>query len=303
MRRHDEMRKQGLLRRLVRKGGQLGNDTVRAQAGQQLQLGAARGLGALISEVHDLAVHGSLDRTMRFVDEALQVLRMPMVPSRLLVVAVHALLHHRPFAVVSNEEPVQVEIEAVLDSGAVDLGYEAARTDEPSAVETDALAQLTQFVWRLPRMLPPSAADVDAKLAGKWFQSALEGADNTGGDAGRVPVHAHDCTERLEPEWMRESLKEFIPAVMVDNRLSDDGAERRHACRQPGRYPPAMQGKNRGAGTSCHFESHNPCLPKAYQAGVVGSGQLIIVRNVIEYLGASTTGILCSHICRDAPVI
>lgn len=63
---------------------------------------------------------------------------------------------------------------------------------------------------------------------------------------------------------MRQSLKEFIPAVMLDDCLSDDGAERRHACRQPGRYPPAVQGKNRGAGTSCHFESHNPCSADPY---------------------------------------
>jgi hypothetical protein len=95
----------------------------------------------------------------------------------------------------------------------------------------------------------------------------------------------------------------LIPAVMVDDRLSDDGAERRHACRQPGRHPPAMQGKKRGAGTSCHFESHNPCSAEPYQAGVLRSGPLVIVRNVIEYLGASTAGMLCSHIRRDAPVI
>jgi hypothetical protein len=42
---------------------------------------------------------------------------------------------------------------------------------------------------------------------------------------------------------------------------------------------------------------------EVYQAGVLRSGPLVIVRNVIEYLGASTAGMLCSHICRDAPVI
>ena len=66
---------------------------------------------------------------------------MPMVPPRLLVVAVHALLHDRPFAVVGHEETVQVEIEAILDGGAVDFGDEAARASEPGAVETDTLAQ------------------------------------------------------------------------------------------------------------------------------------------------------------------
>ena len=32
---------------------------------------------------------------------------MPMVAARLLLVAVHALLHDRPLAVVGHEEPVQ----------------------------------------------------------------------------------------------------------------------------------------------------------------------------------------------------
>jgi hypothetical protein len=66
---------------------------------------------------------------------------MPMVPPRLLVIAVHALLHDRPFAVVGHEEPVRVEIETILNGGAVDFGDKAARAGEPGAVETDTLAQ------------------------------------------------------------------------------------------------------------------------------------------------------------------
>ena len=77
---------------------------------------------------------------MRFVYEALQIFGMPMVPARLLVVAVHALLHDRPLAVVGDEESVQIEIEAVLDRGAVDLGDEAARAGKLGAVETDTFA-------------------------------------------------------------------------------------------------------------------------------------------------------------------
>ena len=118
----------------------LGNDTVGTQAGQQLELGCARGLGALVRKVHDLALHRPVDRTMRFVYEALQIFGMPMVPARLLVVAVHALLHDRPLAVVGDEESVQIQIEAVLDRGAVDLGDEAARAGKLGAVETDAFA-------------------------------------------------------------------------------------------------------------------------------------------------------------------
>jgi hypothetical protein len=82
---------------------------------------------------------------MRFVYEALQIFGMPMVPARLLVVAVHALLHDRPLAVIGDEESVQIEIEAVLDRGAVDLGDEAARAGKLGAVEADTFAQQAQL--------------------------------------------------------------------------------------------------------------------------------------------------------------
>ena len=140
---------------------------------------------------------------MRFVDEALQILRMPMVPPRLLVVAVHALLHDRPFAVVGYEESVQVKIEAVLDGGAVDFSDETACANELGTVEANAFAKQVQFARRLSRVLASAAADVDAEFIRERLQPAFQGANHAGCDAGRVPVHAHNGTERLEPKWMR----------------------------------------------------------------------------------------------------
>lgn len=46
---------------------------------------------------------------------------------------------------------------------------------------------------------------------------------------------------------IRKALQEFIATIMVDDRLRDDGAKRRHACRQPLRHPSTMQRKNRAA--------------------------------------------------------
>ena len=89
----------------------------------------------------------------------------------------------------------------------------------------DALTQQAQFVRRPSRVLASSAADVDAKFIRERLQPALQGADNAGRDAGRVPVHAHDRTERLEPERMREALQKFVPTVMMNDRLRNDGAE------------------------------------------------------------------------------
>ena len=50
-----------------------------------------------------------------------------------------------------------------------------------------------------------------------------------------------DGAERLEPERMRQPLQELVAAVVVHDRLSDDGAEGRHAGRQPRRDASAVQ--------------------------------------------------------------
>jgi hypothetical protein len=115
--RHDEMGKQGLRGRLTRKGCKLRDDAVWADVRQQLQLGGARCLGAFVRQVHNLALRRAVNRAVRLVNEALQVLGMPVVAPRLLLVAVHALLHYRPLAIVGHEEAVEVEIEAVLHGG------------------------------------------------------------------------------------------------------------------------------------------------------------------------------------------
>ena len=63
-----------------------------------------------------------------------------------------------------------------------------------------------------------------------------------------------------------------------------------------------MQRKNCGAGASCHRIAKSKFVrtvsgrrPKVRSS--------VIVRNVMEYLGASTAGMLCSQICREGPDI
>jgi hypothetical protein len=55
---------------------------------------------------------------------------------------VHALLDHDPFAVVGDDEAVEIKIEPILDGGAIDLCHEAARGRECRAVYSAATAEL-----------------------------------------------------------------------------------------------------------------------------------------------------------------
>ena len=81
----------------------------------------------------------AVDRRVRRLDEARRGPRRASgSAARCGVVAVHALLHHDPLAVVGDDEAVQVELEAVLHRGAVDLGDQPARPRQRRAVEAGA---------------------------------------------------------------------------------------------------------------------------------------------------------------------
>ena len=94
-----------------------------------------------------------------------ETLREPVIAPRLAIAAVHALLDDHPLAVVGDDEAVQVEIVAVLDRGAVDLGDQPARARQRLAVEPDAIADREKLVRRLARMIAAAAADMQAELA------------------------------------------------------------------------------------------------------------------------------------------
>ena len=98
---------------------------------------------------------------------------------------------------------------------------------------------------------------MNAKLVLQRRQAALQGADDARGDAGRVPVHAHHGAERLEPERMRQPAQEFVAAVVMHDRLADDGAKRRHALPEPCRHAAAMERKISAASPSCHLSAIN----------------------------------------------
>src|SRR6185437_8456329 len=163
-------------------------------------------------EVDDLALVEPVDRLVRRLDEALQAFRQPVIAARRAARIVHALLDDCPAAIVGDDETMQVEVEAVLDGGAVDLGDEAAHAGERQAVEPDPLADRRELKGRLPRMPAAPAADMDAEFARQGLEASLERADDARGDARGMPVHAHDGAERLKPERMGEAAQQLVAA-------------------------------------------------------------------------------------------
>lgn len=166
--RHDQMRQQWLHRGRCGaglQGGEFSKDAIRPKILEQVKLSLARGLGAPVGQVDDLALVGAFDGRMRLVDETLQTFGQPMIAARHLAVTVHALLHHHPVAVVGDDEAMQIEVETVLDGGAVHLGDQPAGGCQARAVEADALTDGGKLMRGFARMRATAAADVNAEFA------------------------------------------------------------------------------------------------------------------------------------------
>src|SRR5690349_20475976 len=99
---------------------------------------------------------------------------MPMVSPRLPLAAVHALLHHRPATVGGHEKSVQVEIETVLDRGAIHHGHQPAGSGQGAGVQAGAIAQRQKLIGGASTVLATAAADVDAKFALERRQTTLK---------------------------------------------------------------------------------------------------------------------------------
>src|SRR5260370_15521372 len=109
----------------------------------------------------DLAVGPSIDGAVWFVDKTLQAFGMPMVAARLPLVAIHALLNDRPFALVGHDETAQGKVKAVLHRGAVDLGHEPACPRQCRTVSSEVFPECCQFLRPAGRVLAAATADMN----------------------------------------------------------------------------------------------------------------------------------------------
>ncbi len=188
MSRHDQVRELGLRRSLAFELPDLGRNPVGAEIGEQIDLRLPRGRGAVIGEVDDCALVAALDRRMRVIDEAGEAFREPVIAAREARATVHALLHDGPLPIGGQHETVQIEIEPILQGGAVHLRHQPAGAREGRAVDADAIADRGQLVRRAAGMRAAAAADIETEFVLPRAQSTFERADHAGGDAGGMPV-------------------------------------------------------------------------------------------------------------------
>jgi len=204
-------------------------------------------VGAGVDEVEDGALGFANDRCVRIGDEVANSGRVPMIAAGEAIALVHALLHDCPLTGFVDDERVEVELKAIGDGVVVDAGGEAAGAGEILAVEAGTGGELNQLVGRAAGVAAAASADGEAQLREAGIEAALECAKDGRGDAGGVPIHAHDRAEGLKPEGITETGEEFGGTVGVNDTLGDGCAKEGHALGKPGGNTPAMKGEVGGS--------------------------------------------------------
>src|SRR6476659_5934594 len=222
----------------------LANDAVGSERRKKFDLTISRWSGLPVSEIYDFALLPAFDGRMRLIHKTLKSLRKPMVASSLLALRAHSLLNNGPAAIVGDDKGMKIELEAVLHRGAIDLGYQPTCFCEFGAVEAYSFSDQDQLMRGLSRKSSAATAHMDAKFILQWSKAAFQGTNHTRGDTGRMPVHAHDGTERLEPKGMSKTAQQLIAPVMVHDRLTHHGTETGHAIRKPARDASTMKRKD-----------------------------------------------------------
>ena len=196
---------------------------------------------ASICKVDDDTVVRAFDRCMGRIEKVLQRFGQPVIASRFTATLMHALLYDTPAAIIGDNERVQIQIEPVLHRCAVDFGNQLAGPRQGRSVQPGLFANTDQFIRRLARLCAFAAANMKSQFVLDRTKSALERAEHAGRDAGRVPVHTHDRTKRLKPEWMCEASQHFITTVVMHDRFNNHATQGSHACRKPWRNATSVQ--------------------------------------------------------------
>ena len=159
MRRHDKVWKERLVRLATAsfQSRNLTDDAIRAKVLQEIELLQPGSLGAVVGQIDDLALVFAVDGGMRSVNETFEPLRKPVIAPRHSGVVVHALLNNGPLPIGRDDETVKIQVEAILDSRAVDLRDEPAGLGQRGTIKACALADRQKLVRGLPRMASLSA--------------------------------------------------------------------------------------------------------------------------------------------------
>lgn len=196
--------------------------------------------GAAIDQVQNLALRLTENRRVGVGDKIPDACGVPVVAAGGAILRVHPLLHNGPLAVSGDDEGMQVKLKTVGHGIVVHAGGKAAGSRKRVSIESRFQAEAAKLIGSAYRVPSAPAAHHQPEFVEPWVEPALQRTHDRGRNAGRVPVHPHDCAEGLKPERIAEAREEIIGAVFQNNVLSDGRAQLRHTIREPWRNSSAV---------------------------------------------------------------
>lgn len=138
---------------------------------------------------------------------------------------------------------MQVELKAISHSIIVYPSCKSTGTRERISVKTGLHAKGAKFIRRTNGVSAASAANHQAEFRETRVEPPLQRSQDRRCDPAGMPIHTHDCTERLEPERIAQASEKLARTIFHDDVLGDGGAKLGHAVRQPRWHTAAMERK------------------------------------------------------------
>ena len=164
-----------------------------------------------------------------------------MIAPRHAAVVAHPLLHHAPLAGRGEEERVMVELVAILDRRAVDLGDHLAGIDQRLRVPAAFLARALDLSRRLARGRALAVRREEADAVVQISQPFFDRAADRRRHPARVPIEAEHAAERLKPMGIGQAAEHLRSALFRHQVRHDLARQHDHAGKQPGGSPARMQ--------------------------------------------------------------
>src|SRR5579862_1023053 len=114
----------------------------------ECELSVSCGRRTMICEIYDRSgSRRTIDSGVRCIDivsETLTVsepLTEPVIAPRFFARATHALLHDSPLAIVSDDEPMEIDVVPILNRRTIDFRNQSAAANERVAVEAESVGE------------------------------------------------------------------------------------------------------------------------------------------------------------------
>src|SRR5438067_124664 len=104
---------------------------------------------------------------------------------------------------------MQIELKTISHCVVVYTSSQPACPRQRFPIDSGLHSKTAKLVGRSNGMPSTSSADHNAEIREPGIKTPLQSSHYGRGNTGRVPIHSHDGTKGLEPEWIAKTCEQF----------------------------------------------------------------------------------------------